>query len=60
MSPEQLKTLQELSQLFENGAASPKHIKQLSALLADINQLECLPEESFAQVLLRTKNPPYI
>jgi hypothetical protein len=38
VSPEQLKTLQKLSRLFEEGVAGPKQIKQLSELLADINQ----------------------
>ena len=37
MSPEQLKTLQQLSQLFEEGLAGPEQIKQLSELLASIN-----------------------
>lgn len=37
MSPEQLKTLQYLSQLFEEGQAGPDQIKQLSELLATIN-----------------------
>lgn len=49
MSPEQLKTLQKLNQLFEDGAASPKHIKQLSALLAEINQSTPWPEENLEQ-----------
>jgi len=53
MSPEQLKTLQQLSQLFEEGSAAPKHVKQLSALLAEINQLENWPEESFEQICIR-------
>ena len=38
MSPEQLRTLQKLSRLFEEGRAGPKQIKQLSELLATINQ----------------------
>jgi len=38
MSPEQLRTLQKLSHLFENGRAGPSQIKQLSELLATINQ----------------------
>ncbi len=37
MSPEQLKTLQQLSRLFEDGLAGPEQIKQLSELLASIN-----------------------
>jgi hypothetical protein len=37
MSPSQLKTLQELSQIFSQGKANPKQIEQLSALLAQIN-----------------------
>ena len=32
MSPEQLKVLQRLSQLFEDGVAGPSQIKELSAL----------------------------
>ncbi len=43
MSPEQLKELQELSQIFSQGKANPKQIHQLSALLAQIN---CYGEES--------------
>lgn len=50
MSPEQLKTLQKLSDLFEEGTASQSHIKQLSMLLAEINQLSSWPEEQVAQV----------
>ncbi|MBA6263860.1 MAG: hypothetical protein V7780_14020 [Colwellia sp.] len=38
MSPEQLKMLQRLSELFEQGIAGPSQIKQLSSLLAAINQ----------------------
>jgi len=38
MSPEQLKVLQKLSQLFEEGIAGPSQIKELSRLLAVINQ----------------------
>lgn len=38
MSPEQLITLQKLSRLFEDGLAGPDQIKQLSELLASINQ----------------------
>lgn len=37
MSPEQLKRLQHLSQLFAQGQAGPDQIKQLSDLLASIN-----------------------
>ncbi len=40
MSPSQLKKLQELSYLFSQGKANHKHIQQLSALLAEINQYE--------------------
>jgi len=42
MSPEQLKTLQKLSQLFEEGRAGPTQIKQLSELLALINRQEVI------------------
>lgn len=38
MSPEQLLTLQKLSRLFEDGLAGPDQIKQLSEILANINQ----------------------
>jgi len=38
MSPEQLKILQRLSQLFEEGRAGPSQIRELSTLLADINK----------------------
>lgn len=38
MSPEQLKMLQNLSQMFEEGRAGPTQIKQLSELLSLINQ----------------------
>jgi hypothetical protein len=39
MSPEQLKNLQQLSQLFESGLAGPKQIKQLSELLTEVSAL---------------------
>ncbi|MBL4822432.1 MAG: hypothetical protein JKX90_02765 [Colwellia sp.] len=39
MSPYQQKKLQELSLIFSQGRASPKQIQQLSALLAQINQI---------------------
>lgn len=38
MSPEQLLKLQKLSRLFEDGLAGPDQIKQLSEILANINQ----------------------
>lgn len=50
MSPEQLRTLQKLSDLFEQGNASQNHIKQLSTLLAEINQLSSWPEENIAKI----------
>ena len=50
MSPEQLKTLQQLSQLFEEGAAGPLQVKQLSALLAEINQLANWSEDNIEHV----------
>lgn len=37
MSPEQLKNLQQLGQLFESGLAGPKQMKQLSELLAEVS-----------------------
>ncbi len=39
MSPDQQKKLQELSQIFSQGEASPKQIQQLSELLAQINRV---------------------
>jgi hypothetical protein len=51
MSPEQLKNLQQLSQLFENGLAGPKQIKQLSQLLADINLLSDNQNQTFETLL---------
>jgi hypothetical protein len=39
VSPDQLKSLQHLSQLFEGGLAGPQQVKQLSELLAEINLL---------------------
>ncbi len=50
MSPEQLNTLQKLSQLFEDGLAGPKQIKQLSELLSEINQLSENPEDDFERL----------
>jgi hypothetical protein len=50
MSPEQLRKLQKLSDLFEQGIASQNHIKQLSRLLAEINQLSNWPEEDIAKL----------
>jgi len=40
MSPEQLKKLQQLSQLFEEGIAGPEQLKQLSELLANVNNFD--------------------
>ena len=40
MSPEQLMKLQKLSQVFEEGAAGPQQIKELSELLSEINHLD--------------------
>ena len=51
MSPEQLKKLQQLNQLFAQGSVGPKQVKQLSALLAEINQLANWPEENIKQTL---------
>tara|TARA_R110000737_G_scaffold113384_1_gene146523 strand:- start:1056 stop:1220 length:165 start_codon:yes stop_codon:yes gene_type:complete len=50
MSPEQLKTLQQLSQLFEEGSAGPMQVKQLSVLLAEINQLANWSEDNIEHV----------
>ncbi len=52
MSPEQLQTLQKLSQLFEDGLAGPKQVKQLSELLAEINQRIDTPEDNFEELFL--------
>jgi hypothetical protein len=38
MSPEQLRTLQKLNRLFEDGRAGPRQIKELSELFATINK----------------------
>jgi hypothetical protein len=51
MTPEQLKELQNLSQLFEQGLAGPDQIKQLSDLLANINNHNDLTEESVHELL---------
>jgi len=40
MSPEQLKTLQYLNQLFKDGLAGPEQIRELSELLSTINQYQ--------------------
>jgi len=37
MSPDQLKELHKLSQLFEQGTASHNHIRQLNEILAQVN-----------------------
>lgn len=37
MSPQQLKTFEQLNRLFEKGQAEPKQIKELSELLAMLN-----------------------
>lgn len=52
MSPEQLKTLQKLSQLFEEGRAGPSQIKQLSELLAHINRQEVVIEPLYSKPLM--------
>ena len=60
MSPEQLKILQRLSQLFEEGIAGPSQIKELSALLAAINQnqaeTEIFPHTVLAHSRTNTDN----
>lgn len=55
MSPEQLKILQHLSQLFEEGAAGPSQIKELSALLAEINKNQDLREIPPYAVLVHSR-----
>ena len=47
MSPAQLKKLQELSHAFSEGRATPKQIKQLSLLLAQIN---CNSDEQLTSI----------
>ncbi len=60
MSPEQLKVLQRLSQLFEEGIAGPSQIKELSVLLAAINQNqeqgELFPHTSLAHSRMNIDN----
>ncbi|GAA5132308.1 hypothetical protein [Thalassotalea piscium] len=50
MSPEQLKQLQKLSQLFEEGSAGSEQIKELSELLAEVNhiheELSAIPKQA--------------
>ena len=53
MSPEQVKTLRYLSQLFQEGKAGPQQIKQLSELLASINH-HLKPNESSERDLIKT------
>lgn len=53
MSPEQLKTLQQLRQLFEQGCAGPIQVRQLSVLLAEINQLANRPEDNLEHIFPR-------
>jgi hypothetical protein len=48
MSPEQLKKLQRLSDLFESGAAGPAQIHQLSELLSLVNHSREDMENPFA------------
>lgn len=55
MSPEQLKTLQKLNRLFEEGSAGPTQIKKLSVLLAEINQQVNFPEDTLIEVLPSNK-----
>lgn len=47
MSPAQLKKLQELSQVFSDGRATPQQIQQLSLLLAQIN---CMSDEELPSI----------
>lgn len=50
MSPEQLETLRKLSLLFEEGSAGVNHVKQLSALLSEINQITDKQKEEIEQI----------
>ncbi|WP_448548217.1 hypothetical protein [Thalassotalea fusca] len=45
MSPEQLKTLRELRELFVDGSAKPENIRQLSDLLASINHVSDMEDQ---------------
>lgn len=45
MSPDQLRALKQLRQLFEEGRANPEQIKQLSDLLSLINQQRPVPRD---------------
>ena len=45
MSPDQLRALKQLRQLFEEGRANPQQIKQLSDLLSLINQQRPVPRD---------------
>jgi len=56
MSSDQLKALQKLSQLFEEGIAGPQQIKLLSELLATINQAKETDAMDFAIDGKRTKH----
>jgi hypothetical protein len=57
MSPEQLKQLRYLSQLFEEGQAGPDQIKQLSELLASINHHVDLATEEESNLLKQVTAP---
>ncbi|GLX78090.1 hypothetical protein tinsulaeT_14300 [Thalassotalea insulae] len=57
MSPEQLRTLQKLSHMFEEGLAGPKEIKLLSELLATINHHKDFLEEQNIQCLNKIMEP---
>ncbi|WDE11202.1 hypothetical protein [Thalassomonas haliotis] len=50
MSPDQLRALKQLRQLFEEGRANPQQIKQLSDLLSLINQQRPVPRDWDADV----------
>lgn len=52
MSPEQLKMLQELSQIFEQGRAGPKQIKELSDLLALINRQDEIQDPLYGNKII--------
>ncbi|MFT5757982.1 MAG: phage terminase large subunit-like protein [Alteromonadaceae bacterium] len=56
MSPEQLRTLQKLSRLFEDGCAGPSQIKQLSELLTTINQSRDIHEHFEKSTILQNNS----
>lgn len=54
MSPEQLQTLAELSKKFDEGGAGINQVKQLSALLSEVKQLQNKSKENDEFAVLTT------